>query len=193
MFEHFVKEVGCAKAGCFGADKASAVGEAFACQDAVFIVADDLLVLTEEIADFTSANAHIPCGDVHVRTDMTIEFIHKALAETHDFIVALAGGVEVTAAFAAAHRKGSEAVFEGLFKCKELHCVKVDVLLEAEATLVRADCVVELNAIAGVDVVVAVVIHPRNAEDDLTVGFNKTFQNYVFAQFLFVLFNCGCD
>ena len=187
MFEHFFKEVGCAETRCFGTNERTAVTEAFSGENAVFVSADDFLILTEQIADFATADAHIACGNVHIRPDMTIKFVHKGLAETHDFGIALAGGIEVRAALCAAHRKGGEGVFESLLETEELHCVEVDVLLESQTALVRPDSIVELNAETAVDVIISVVIHPRNAEHNLSVRFDEAFEDDVFAHQLLVL------
>ena len=49
-----------------------------------------------------------------------VQLRHEALAEAHDFIVALALGVEVGAALAAADGQAGEGVFENLLKAQEL-------------------------------------------------------------------------
>ena len=53
------------------------------------------LVLSEEIADLTTAHTDVTGGHVHIRTDNLIEFSHKRLAEAHDFCIALASWSEV--------------------------------------------------------------------------------------------------
>ena len=193
VFEHFVKEVRCAVSCCFGANEGAAVAQTFAGENAVFVRTDDFLVLTEEITDFSSTNAHVACWNVHVGADVAIKLVHKRLAETHNFSVALAGGIKVCAALCTAHRKGSEGVFESLLKAEELHCVEVDVFLEAQTAFVRSDCVVELNAETAIDVIYAVVVHPRHAEHNLSVGLYKTLENNVFSHSFFVLFDSGCE
>ena len=122
---------------------------------------------------------------------MAIKLVHKGLAEAHDFGIALAGGIEVRAALCAAHGKRGEGVFESLLETEKLHCVEVDVFLESQTAFVRSDCVVELDAEAAVYVIIAVVVHPGNAEHDLSVRFDKALQNDVFAHQLLVLFDCG--
>ena len=64
-----------------------------------------LLILAKQIADFPSTYANIASGDIRIRIDMAEQLAHEALAETHDFHIALALGVEIRAAFAAAHGK----------------------------------------------------------------------------------------
>lgn len=78
-----------------------------------------------------------------------------------------------------------------MLETEKLHCVEVDVFLESQTALVRSDCVVELDAEAAVYVIIAVVVHPGNAEHDLSVRLDKALQNDVFAHQLLVLFDCG--
>lgn len=80
-----------------------------------------------------------------------------------------------------------------MFKAEELHCVEVDVFLEAQTALVRSDCVVELHAETAIDVIYAVVVHPRHAEHNLSVGFYDAFEDNVFSHRFFVLLDCGSE
>lgn len=66
-----------------------------------------------------------------------------------------------------------------MLETEKLHCVEVDVFLESQTALVRSDCVVELDAEAAVYVIIAVVVHPGNAEHDLSVRLDKALQNDV--------------
>lgn len=81
MFEHFVEEVCCAEARCLGTNERTAVAETFSREDAVLVCADDFLILTEQIADFASADTHISCRNVHIGTDVTIKLGHERLAK----------------------------------------------------------------------------------------------------------------
>ena len=69
------------------------------------MTAGDFLILTEQISDFSAADADVARGHVGVRADDFIKLGHKALAETHDFVITFTFGVKVGAAFAAAYRK----------------------------------------------------------------------------------------
>jgi hypothetical protein len=89
--------------------------------------------------------------DVGVRADVAEQLGHEALAEAHDFVVALALGIEVGAALAAAHGERGEAVLEDLLEGQELEDAEVDGRMEAQAALVRADGAVHLDAEAAVD------------------------------------------
>ena len=118
---------------------------------------------------------------------MTIEFCHKALAETHDFVIALACWIKVASAFASAHWERGEGVFESLLESEEFHRVEVDILLETQSALVWTYGVVELDAVAAIYMINAFVINPRNAEDDLSVRFHHALKNDIFSEFSFVL------
>ncbi len=72
--------------------------------------------------------------------------------------VALALGVEVGAAFAAAHGQGGQGVFEGLFKGQEFQHRRGHRGVEAQAALVRANGHAVLDAVAAVDAHLALVV-----------------------------------
>jgi len=54
--------------------------------------------------------------------------------------------------------------------------------VEAQAALVRAECGVELNAEAAVDANMALVVHPRDAEDDLALRLADPLQDGGFTE-----------
>ena len=176
MLENFVEVINSTETGCFGTDKASAVGETLTGENAVLVSADYALILTEEVADLTSANADIACGNVDVGTDVTVELGHEGLAETHDFAVALAVGIEVGAALTAADGEGGEAVFEDLLEAEELQNAEVYVGSEAETAFVRADCAVELYPVTTVYLYVAVVVNPGYSELDCSFRLGQSFK-----------------
>jgi hypothetical protein len=101
---------------------------------------------------------------------VAVQLGHEALAEAHDFHVALALRVEVGAALAAAHGQGGQAVLEDLLKAQELQDALVDRGMEAQAALVGADRAVELDAVAAVHLDLARVVHPGHTERDDALG-----------------------
>ena len=100
---------------------------------------------------------------------MALELGHKGLTETHDLGVALALGVEVGAALAAAHGKTGQTVLENLFKAKEFNNGQVDAGVEAQAALIGADGGIELDAEAAVYLDGALVVHPGHSKLDHTL------------------------
>jgi hypothetical protein len=82
---------------------------------------------------------------------VAVELGHERLAEAHHLVVALALGVEVRAALAAAHGQRGQRVLEDLLEGEELEDAEVDRGVEAQAALVGADGAVELDAEAAVD------------------------------------------
>ena len=108
---------------------------------------------------------------------MAEEFAHKALAEAHDFHIALALRIEIRAAFAAAHGKAGQGVFENLLEAQEFDDAQVDGRVQSQAALIRPNCAVELHSHATVHLHFALIIHPRNAENDLALGLNNALQN----------------
>jgi len=86
----------------------------------------------------------------------------KALAEPHHLIVALAFGIEIRSAFAAAHGQRGERILEHLLECKEFQNAEVDRGMEAQAAFVWSDGAVHLDAEATVDFNIALIIRPRH-------------------------------
>ncbi len=86
-------------------------------------------------------------------------------------------GIKVASALSAAHRERCKAVLQCLFKAQELEYRKVYFGTKADASLVRADRAVELNAVAAVDVGLAFVVCPRNAEHDDSFRLYETLEN----------------
>ena len=173
VLEHFVGEVADAVTGGLRAGERAAVGQALAGEDAALKAVDDLLVLAVHIADLARADADVARRSVGELADVTVELGDEALAEAHDLAVGLAVGVKVGAALAAAHGEGGQGVFEDLLEAKELDDGQVDRRMEAQTALVGADRGVELHTVAAVDLNLAVVIDPGNAEDDDALGLDE--------------------
>ena len=100
---------------------------------------------------------------------MLCQLGHESLAETHNFPVGLALGVEVGTALAAAHGQCGQAVLEDLLKAQELDYGCVNGGVQSQTALVRTDCGVELYTITSVDLNLAVVVNPGYTEHDLTL------------------------
>ena len=141
------------------------------------------LVLAEQVADLPGADADVAGGDVGVFADVAVEFDHQRLAEAHDLAVGLALRVEVGPALRPAHGQAGEAVLEGLLEAEELQDRGCTLRVEAEAALVGADRVVELDAPGAVDPDVAGVVLPGDAEDDDPVGFGHALEDLGVAVF----------
>ena len=169
VLQHVQQEIDRAIAGRLGADQRAAIFEALAGQHAGELVGD-ALVLAEHVADLARADADVAGRHVDVRADVAVELGHEALAEAHDLAVALALGVEVRAALAAAHRQAGQRVLEGLLEGEELQHALGDRGVEADPALVRADRVVVLDAAAALDADIAVVVLPADAEGDDPIG-----------------------
>ena len=163
--EHFLGEVYAAVAGGFRADQAAAVGDALAGQHRGELVGQ-ALVLAEQVADLAAADADVTGRHVEVGADVAVQLAHEGLAEAHHFVVALALGVEVRAALAAAHGQRGQRVLEHLLEGEELEHAEVDRRVEAQAALVRTDGTAHLHAIAAVDLHPPGIVDPGHAEQD---------------------------
>ncbi len=151
--------------------------QALAGQHAGEFVAD-AFVLAEHEADLASAHADVAGGNVGVRADVAAQLGHEALAEAHHFVVALALGIEIASALAAAHGQRGQGVLEHLFKCEEFQDSKIDRGMEAQAALVGADGAVHLDAEAAIDLDIALVIEPRHTEHNEALGLGDALQDF---------------
>ena len=176
VLQDFLQIVDSAVAGRFRTDQGAAVAHALAGQNTVLPDALQTAVLAVQVADLTAADAHVARGNVDVRPDVAVQSGHEALAEAHDFRVGLAGRIEVGAALCAAHGQAGQGVLESLLEAEELDDAFVNVLLEADAALVRADGAVELAAPAAVCMVFALVIHPADAEREHSFRLDHSLQ-----------------
>ena len=107
---------------------------------------------------------------------------HEALAEAHDLPVALALGVKIGTALAAAHRKAGETILQDLLKAQKFQDGQVHRRMEPQAPLVGADGGVELHPVAPVHPDAAGIIHPRDTEGHHTLRLHEPFQNAVLLQ-----------
>ena len=176
VLEHFHQIVDSAVAGGLRTGQGAAIGQALAGQNAVLEGALQAAILAIQVADLTAAHAHVAGGNVNVGPDVTIQSGHEALAETHDLCVGLAGGIEVSAALAAADGQTGQGVLEDLLEAQELDDAGIHVGLEAQAALIGAKSTIELAAIADVGVGLAGVVGPHNTEGEHTLGLNHTAQ-----------------
>ncbi len=122
------------------------------------------------------ADSDIARGNVGVRAYDAVERGHKALAEAHYLHLALALGVEVRAALAAADGKSRQRIFEYLLEAEKFYNAHVDRGVEAQTALVGAYCAVELNSVAAVCVNLARVVRPRDAENRSSLRLNEPFE-----------------
>ena len=146
-------------------------------------------VFAEEVADFTAANAHIAGRNVDVGTNVAIEALHEALAETHDFCVGFACRVEVRTAFCAADREARQGIFEDLFEAQEFNDAGIYVFLEAKTAFVRPDCAVKLEAVACIRMIVAGIVLPYDAEGELSFRYDQAVQQVEFFIFRMFFYN----
>ena len=102
---------------------------------------------------------------------------HETLAETHHLGVGLATRAEVGATLAATHRERGEGVLEGLLESEELQDAEVHAGVETDTALVGADRAVHLHAVTTVDVDLALVVGPGDAEHDDALRFNHALKD----------------
>ena len=171
--EHLGGQVAKTVAGGLGTGQGAAVGQALAGEDTRLVGVAQAAILAEQIADLTGAHADVAGGHVGELADVTVELGHEALAKTHDLSVALALGIEVAAALAAADGQTGEAVLQDLLEAQELQDGQVDGGMEPQAALIGADGGVELDTVAAVDLHLALVIYPGHPEAHHALGLHE--------------------
>jgi hypothetical protein len=135
------------------------------------------LVLAEEPADLPCAHPDVAGRHVGVLAEVTVQLGHEALAEAHDLGVGAPPRVEVGPALATTELHAGEGVLDHLLEAEELHDAEVDRRVEPQPALVRAECAVELHAHAAVELDLAGVVLPRDAEDDLALRLAEPLQD----------------
>ena len=189
--KHVGEEVNRAVAGCLGASEGAAEGEAFTGQDAGPLIAK-ALVLAKHVADLSCAGANVTSWHVGVWTNVAGKLSHKGLAKRHNLAVRLALWIEVRAAFAAAHWKRGQGVLEDLLEAKELQDRQVNCWMETKAALVRSNCRVKLDAVSAINLNVASVVNPGDAEHNNALWLNKTLEQCGFLE-LWMSIKCRLD
>ena len=159
----------------FRANQATAKRQTFAGKDAGAVVGE-LFHHPGHKAHFTPPHADIPGRNVGVRPKVAIELSDQRLAEAHHFAFALAFRIEITPAFTAAHRQGSERIFKGLLEAEEFQNRQVHRGVEAHPALKRPNGGVKLHAPRAVDLHLIAVVHPRHAELDDALRLYQTFK-----------------
>jgi hypothetical protein len=103
-------------------------------------------------------------------TDVLVELPHEGNAELADLVVGLALGVEVASSLTTTHVQAGKSILEDLLETQELEDGQVDSRVETETALVGTESGVELDAVALVDVALALVVFPDNTELDDALG-----------------------
>ena len=108
---------------------------------------------------------------------MAIKLIHERLTETHDFLIRAPLRIKICTPFPATDRQTCQGVLENLFKTKKLDDARIDRRMETQPSLVRTECRIEFNTITLIDLDLALIVNPGNAEHDLAFRFNKPLNN----------------
>src|SRR5690625_1652613 len=177
--QHLIGEDRGAVAGGLGTNHGAAPVEALAGLHPRLIPVGQALVLTEQVANLTGADADVTGRHIGVLTHVPMQLGHERLAESHHLTVGSAVRSEVGATLAAADRQTGQGVFEDLLETEELHDAEVDRGVETQPALVRAERGVVLNAKSPIDLDVAGIIDPGDAEDDLALRLAQPHQDRV--------------
>src|SRR5690606_31492429 len=78
----------------FWTDKSPAAISSFTCKNSCEMILNSF-VLTKKITNLTASYANITSRHVGFRTDMAVQFRHKGLTETHDFLIRFSLGIKI--------------------------------------------------------------------------------------------------
>ena len=176
--KHLLGKVAQTVSRSLGTQQRTTPGQAFSGQSTGKL-AFNTLVLAEKISYLAAPHSYVSGRNISILADVTVQFRHKALAETHDLGVGLASRAEIRTALGAAHRKRGQTVLESLLKCEELHYAQVHALMEADTALVRAESAVALHAEAAVDMESTSVVRPGNTEYHYAFRFRNAFKYFL--------------
>ncbi len=175
VLQHSVGEIQKAVTGGLSSYQRAAVGQALTGENALEGIGQ-ALILAEHVSDLTGAGADVAGRHVDIRADIFGKLGHKALAEGHHLAVGFTLGIEIRAALAAADGQAGQGVLEDLLKAQEFDDTGVNRGMETQAALVRSNGVVKLDAVAGVDLRLTLIIHPGYLEFKLAVRLGNSFQ-----------------
>ena len=176
MQQNFVSVVCSTVTCCFGSEQGTAVFQTFTCQYTIFPATFDSLILAIQVTDFSTTYTQVTSGNVNVGTNVSVQFCHECLAESHDFHIGFTVGVEVGTTFTTADRQACQGVFEDLFKAQEFNDTGIYVRSKSQATFVRTDSGRELYSETSVNVYFTSVIYPCYSEGYGSFRFNQSFQ-----------------
>ena len=112
-------------------------------------------------------------GHVVLGPDGVAECVGEATRDLLDFARRVLERIELDAALGAAQRETDDGALPG-HPCRErAHFLDIDVGVEAEAALERAEDVVVLDAVAGEHFHTAIIELDREVDDDLVGGFGE--------------------
>ena len=110
---------------------------------------------------------------------MAVQLVHERLAKAHDFIVRLALRIEIAAALGAADGQAGQRIFENLLEAEKLDDPRIHARVQPDAALVRTQRRIELDPVALVDLHMALVVDPRDAEHDLALRLDDAVDDVV--------------
>jgi hypothetical protein len=163
VLKHVLDVVDKTVTGSLRTDQATTPRETLTSKNTLPAVAE-LAVSTEEITDLSATDTDITSGNISLAANVLGQLSHESLAESSDLSIGLALGVEVGATLATTHAEASQGILEDLLEAKELENGQVDAGVKSETTLVGAKSRVELDAVAAVDLKVALVVFPDDTE-----------------------------
>lgn len=169
VLDHVLDVVDSAVAGGLRPDQAATPGAALTGENTLPLVGESA-VGAEHVANLAASDTNVTSGNVGLGADVLVKLAHERAAEAADLAVALVLGVEVGATLAATHAEAGQGVLEDLLETEEFEDTQVDGGVKAEATLVGAEGGVELDSEGIVDLDLALVVLPNNAELDDALG-----------------------
>ena len=114
--------------------------------------------------------------------NVTVQLGDKRLTEAHNLVVRTALRIEIRATLTTTHWEGCERVLECLLEGKELHNREVYRCMEADTTLVWAECAIHLNTETTINLNLTTVVQPRYTEHNYTLRLCDALQYFELLQ-----------
>ena len=171
LLQHALCKIDRAVPRRFTSCQRAAIAQSLACQHARLIPVGEAFELSEHVADFALANTDISRRHIGIFANMTPEFGHEGLAETHQLAIRASFRIEVGSALAATDWHAREAVLENLLKGEKLDDSNIHGRMEPCAPLIGTQGGIELNTESAIDPHLSLIIDPGDPENDLPFGF----------------------
>ena len=174
--QHLLGEVDAAVAGGLGPDQRAAPVEALAGEHAGELVAERLYCPKRKPIS-RPPTPMSPAGTSVLGPMWRKSSVMKLWQKRMTSLSLLPLGSKSRAALAAAHGQRGQGVLEHLLEGQELEDAEVHRGVEAQPALVGADGAVHLDPEAAVDLDLALVVHPGDAEHDHALGLDDALED----------------
>src|SRR5690606_901221 len=136
-----------------------------------------------QVPDLARSHTDVASRHIGLLIYIAVQLRHEALAEPHDFFIALTVRIEIASTLAATDALARERVLEDLFKAEKLDDRKIHAGVKPQTALERPESRVELHPKPSIDSHPVLIVKPGNTKEYLPFGFNQPFEHASFNEF----------